>query len=120
MKKKIDNFTEEELREIFENTNTMKEIVEKLGYKPSGRPVKLIREYAKKYNIQLKCDSRIKKSEDMIGEIYNYLKIIEINKEKTKEEGKTFFICECLKCGNIITVSRNHLVSNHTKSCGCL
>lgn len=120
MKKKIDNFTENELREIFENANTMKEIVERLGYKPSGHPVKLIREYAKKYNIQLKCDSRIKKSEDMIGEIYNYLKIIDIDKEKSAEKGETFFICKCLKCDSTTLVSRNHLISNHTKSCGCL
>lgn len=52
----------------------------------------------------------------LIGKTFTWLKPITlIKKDNTSQE---FYICEC-KCGNIVTVSRNKLVSGNTKSCGC-
>lgn len=45
---------------------------------------------------------------------YGKLTVIE------KDQNKSYnLICKC-DCGNIVSVSRSHLLSGHTKSCGCL
>lgn len=48
------------------------------------------------------------------GKKYGKLKVIERDLNKSGN-----LICKC-DCGNIISVSRSHLLSGHTKSCGCL
>lgn len=53
----------------------------------------------------------------MIGKRFGRLIVLE--KAEKAENGKTQYKCKC-DCGNIAIVKRNSLVSNHTKSCGCL
>jgi len=41
-----------------------------------------------------------------------------LSKRKSKNTKNSYWVCLC-ECGNHTTVSRCHLVSGHTKSCGC-
>jgi len=54
---------------------------------------------------------------DIINKRFNRLTA----KRPTRKRYKTNVIWECLcKCGNICYVTAAHLISGHTKSCGCL
>lgn len=53
---------------------------------------------------------------DLIGKKFNKLIVIEFAFLKNK---RSFWKCVC-ECGNEKIICRNDLVSNHTKSCGCL
>ena len=58
------------------------------------------------------------------GEIYNYLEIIEKSHivKTGRGRGRTYrsyYKCKCLLCGNETIVERNHIITGHTKSCGC-
>ena len=50
---------------------------------------------------------------DLTGHVFNDLTVLHRDKND-----KTKWVCRCV-CGNITTVSNHHLVSSHTKSCGC-
>lgn len=50
------------------------------------------------------------------GNVYGRLTAIEFSYKKNK---MAYWKCRC-ECGNVVFVQRNHLVSGHTKSCGCL
>lgn len=52
----------------------------------------------------------------IIGQNYGRLKVLKIFKI---QKGNVVLKCKC-ECGNIKNVTYNHLVTNHTKSCGCL
>ena len=56
---------------------------------------------------------------NLVGQKFGRLTVISINEEKTKEKGKAYWNCKC-ECGNICCVTAWNLISNHTKSCGCL
>ena len=49
---------------------------------------------------------------DLIGERYNFLKVINYNKETKK------WVCQC-NCGNVIEIETSVLKSGRKKSCGC-
>lgn len=63
------------------------------------------------------------KAIDEIGNVYGRLKVLRKDIEKSKKTGKSYWICEC-NCKdinkNIVSVYRDHLLTGHTKSCGCL
>lgn len=61
-----------------------------------------------------------KKYEDLTGQIFERLTVVEIDKDKNKT-GRTYWLCKC-SCGNsnLVSVSVNNLKSGNTKSCGCL
>ncbi|MEG0093786.1 MAG: AP2/ERF family transcription factor [Erysipelotrichaceae bacterium] len=48
---------------------------------------------------------------------YNNLTIIE--RVDNDKNGNVVFKCKC-DCGNIVNVTKSHLINGHTKSCGCL
>lgn len=52
---------------------------------------------------------------DLTGKVFNRLTVIE--KDETREGN--YWICKC-ECGTIKSIRASHLVSNATKSCGCL
>lgn len=56
------------------------------------------------------------KFEDLTGKEFGYLKVIQY--DHSDKQG-THWLCEC-KCKNKVIVRRGHLISGHTKSCGCL
>lgn len=55
-------------------------------------------------------------NQSKIGNTYNCLTVVELAYIK---DYKKFFKCECT-CGSETVVSMSHLVTGHTKSCGCL
>ena len=71
------------------------------------------------------CETRLAKridnSVDLVNKVFNYLKVLEIDTEKTSSEEKDiYWKCKCLRCGNIISVKSSYLKNGSTKSCGCL
>lgn len=63
--------------------------------------------------------------EDLTGQIFNRLTVLEFDEETTlinRQTGKgkfSWWKCQC-ECGNIVSVRSTQLKNNHTKSCGCL
>lgn len=64
---------------------------------------------------------RIDNSVDLVNKVFNYLKVLEMDTEKTSSEEKDiYWKCECLRCGNVISVKSSYLKNGNTKSYGCL
>ena len=57
--------------------------------------------------------------QDMIGEKYGHLTVLEMSNRLDKKGKRSYRICQC-DCGNIIEVYRGHLKDGHTQSCGCI
>ena len=69
--------------------------------------------------------SRLKqKGQQVIGEQYGRLTIVDIDESRTSQENKNgkhgglFVVCKC-DCGNIKTYSYRAIKYGHTMSCGC-
>lgn len=56
------------------------------------------------------------KIQDITGQRFGKLKVLNF---AYKEKGVYYWLCQC-DCGKEKIISRNHLQSLHTKSCGCL
>lgn len=56
------------------------------------------------------------KSLDITGQIFGSLKALEKAPSRNK---KTYWLCECLLCGNKKEIQTSHLTSGVTKTCGC-
>jgi len=117
---KIDNYSEQEIRDIYYKSKNFADLAKNFGYKGSnGRLIKIFKQLAENLNIETPfLNNKRTEPKDYIGQIKGSLKIIDIDKEKTKDTGITHFRCECLNCGN-----KNYLVSisniNKVKTCGC-
>lgn len=128
MKEKWENFTEEELKEIFENSKSYSEIAQKLGYAYGGTSLKKIKNIAKKFGFSLNLQTSTKaeqeqKRNDIIGKQFGYLTVLSLDEQKTKETNKIHFLCQCnCKDKNIVSVRYDALVDKKrpTMSCGCL
>ncbi len=70
--------------------------------------------YVKKEDIE-------KANKDLIGKTFTYLLVTEFIGYKLEKSGakRACYRCKC-KCGKDIEISRLHLITNNTKSCGCL
>lgn len=62
------------------------------------------------------CKKFSRYNEDLAGVVFNRLTVLE-KSEKVCATG-SMWKCKC-ECGTIVEVSRNHLVTGHTQSCGC-
>lgn len=70
---------------------------------------------------EVRLTKRIDSSVDLVNKVFNYLKVLEMDTEKTSSKEKDiYWKCECLRCGNIISVKSSYLKNGNTKSCGCL
>lgn len=56
--------------------------------------------------------------QNLVGEIFGYLTVIELDEEKTAEKHMTYWRCKC-KCGNEVTYSQEVLHKGRAVSCGC-
>ena len=54
----------------------------------------------------------------LVGQTFGRLKVIQASQKGSKNKSK-LWKCQC-SCGNIVYVGTGHLISGHTKSCGCL
>lgn len=50
-----------------------------------------------------------------IGKIINIYKVLDIDKQRTKETKRKYYLCECQKCGNIVSVRADGLLKR--KNC---
>lgn len=56
-------------------------------------------------------------AKSLIGEKFGYLTVLDLHGYTSCNH--EIYKCQC-QCGNIINIIKSHLVSNTTKSCGCL
>lgn len=64
---------------------------------------------------------------DLTNQVFGTLKAIEFDEERYERDKlnpdikrlKTFWKCECLKCGRIVSVQTSNLTSGNSKGCGC-
>lgn len=61
------------------------------------------------------------KLNDLTGQVFERLTVIKRAKNHIQPNGKSLVAWECAcECGNKIIVTKDNLISKHTKSCGCL
>ena len=68
----------------------------------------------------LQQEARHRKLIDLKGQTFNYLKVLDLNKEQTEKYHQGYWICQCLLCNNIKTIKGSHLKESSIQSCGCL
>lgn len=71
-----------------------------------------------------KCSRKNRKNnrfKDLTGQKFYMLTPICVDKNKSEEAGKTYWLCKC-DCGNseLKSIYYHHIVSGATRSCGCL
>ena len=59
------------------------------------------------------------KFQDLTGQNFGKLTVLELDNRRTQETKKSHWICKC-DCGKITSVTAHNLKTGHTKSCGCL
>ena len=57
-------------------------------------------------------------TDDLTGQIFGKLKVLELDKEKAKETGMSIWKCLC-ECGNVSFVRTADLRNQNTQSCSC-
>lgn len=65
-------------------------------------------------------EARHEKIIDMTGKIFNYIEVLELDKEKTLQEHCAYWKCKCLLCGQNKSIKGTYIRTGHTKSCGCI
>lgn len=86
-----------------------------------------VRSYALTHDLSTSCGNLQKHNirgngfDDLIGQKFGRLKVIEyVNDEQGEGQSKTFWKCEC-ECGNIAErVEASNLKTGNTTSCGCV
>lgn len=112
---KWETFTEEELQEFANQTHNQKEFCIKMGY--AGKTDSAIKAIRMKYP-NFTFPRRVAYNlEDLTGQTFNRLTVLE--KDQTKVGKKAYWICKC-ECGNITSVYAYDLKNGKVKSCGCL
>lgn len=120
---KVDNFTDEELLEIINNSSGLIEFCKNIGYAGYSAPalakIKQRSKILENKILELK-EKRPFRGKDLTGQIFGRLTVIEYNQNLSKDRGKAYWTCQC-NCENktIINVIGNNLIRNHTTSCGC-
>lgn len=117
MKAKWEKFTQAELLSIFQNSSSIKEAMQKIGYSTKGGG---FYEIAKKIANIIHFDLTIySQLEDLTKKRFGKLLVKEQDKEKSKEKHNTYWKCLC-DCGKECSVKASHLKSGVTTSCGCV
>ena len=50
---------------------------------------------------------------------FHLLRVLREDVTTRRDNRNRYYWCEC-ECGRVVSVSRSNLLSNHTKSCGCI
>lgn len=121
-KKKIwNNFTKEEIIQFYNESNSYAQLSKKFGLKRSAY-LQYFSEMFEQFDLDPdKFDRKKRARTDLIGKTFNYLKALEVDEEKTQKHKKIYWKCLCTACNkNIVSVSRNNLISGQISSCGCI
>lgn len=117
--KKWEKFTDEQLLEILKKSNTYRDALKLLGYAPYPSYNKYVKEIEQKVGYQIEHIACREKEEDLIGQKFNKLTILNIDKEQSQKNQRAWVRVQC-DCGKVFSISLNALKRNNTKSCGCL
>ena len=114
--KKWEKLSENEIKDIFAKSISKREVARKIGYK--SRNDKEINLIIEKYNIDI---SHFNKYENLSGQIFGRLKVLEKDITLSEEKGYSIYKCQC-SCAKqtICFIRANSLKTGHTQSCGCL
>lgn len=108
--RKWETFSEEELREIYNQSANKQTFAKLLGYK--GTDTRFIEEIQSVYPWLI-----FLRHEDLTGKIFGKLTVLSKNNE-FGDSNHSYWDCQC-ECGKITTVRRDALIEGKTKSCGC-
>lgn len=108
--RKWETFSEEELREIYNQSANKQTFAKLLGYK--GTDTRFIKEIQSVYPWLI-----FLRHEDLTGKIFGKLTVLSKNNE-FGDSNHSYWDCQC-ECGKITTVRRDALIEGKTKSCGC-
>lgn len=108
-----EKYSFEELVNIYNNSESLKDFTNQLGYK--AYRTNIINQIQEQYpNFNFKSIGH--KSKDLTGQSFNNLTVLSLNKEATKKDGHSMWYCKC-HCGALITVRSSHLLNNEIISC---
>lgn len=108
--RKWETFSEEELKEIYNQSANKQTFAKLLGYK--GTDTRFIKEIQSVYPWLI-----FLRHEDLTGKIFGKLTVLSKNNE-FGDSNHSYWDCQC-ECGKITTVRRDALIEGKTKSCGC-
>lgn len=108
--RKWETFSEEELREIYNQSANKQTFAKLLGYK--GTDTRFIKEIQSVYPWLI-----FLRHEDLTGKIFGKLTVLSKNNE-FGDSNHSYWDCQC-ECGKVTTVRRDALIEGKTKSCGC-
>lgn len=117
--KKWEKFTDEQLLDILKQSNSYRDALKLLGYAPYPSQNKYVKEIEQRVGYQIQHIACREKEENLIGQKFNKLTILSIDKEQSEKKQRAWVQVQC-DCGKIFSVSLNSLKCNNTKSCGCL
>ena len=110
---KWNKFSQQEIEEIYAQSDSFKEVALKFGYKSvSGQLNNKLRELAKENNIEFTHLEQNKRVDLIAGNIYGNLQYL-----KDDNERKHYVICKCLNCGEQKSIYKYNLGKQQT--CGC-
>ncbi len=115
--RKWETFSEEELREIYQQSSSKTDFIEKLGYQRGSHVSENFNQIKSRYSWVKDFQRTAWNKEDLTGKIYGKLKVI--SNTGKNQNGHSVWLCQC-KCGNFTEVAANHLKSGNTQSCGCM
>lgn len=112
------SFSKEQILQFYQESTTRKMFLEKLGYKCYNKNAEknILKEYPE-INYEKFTSGKL---QDLTGQTFGKLTVLHRDKEGYQQSNLTYWVCQC-SCENktILSVSRPHLISGHTKSCGC-
>lgn len=110
--RKWEAFSEEELREIYNQSTNKQTFAKLLGYK--GTDTRFIKEIQSVYPWLI-----FLRYEDLTERVFGKLTVLSKNNEFEFEDcNHSYWNCQC-ECGKITTVRGDALIDGKTKSCGC-
>lgn len=110
---KWNNFSKEEIENIYAQSNSFIEVAKKFGYRSTnGQLNNKLRLLAKDLGINYFHLEPNQRLDLVVGNIYEGLQYIEDDKDR-----KHYVICKCLKCGQQTSIYKYNL--GKQKTCGC-
>lgn len=117
-KRKWETFSEEELKNFYNQSESCCEFLHKLGYLYGSHPKKIFSQIQERYS-WAKDFSKITPWNKKNIAKRRFGKLVAIEDTGKTYKGHALWLCKC-DCGKIIEVTVNKLESGNTKSCGCI
>lgn len=119
MSYKWENFSENQIKNFIQISESYAEIGRKMGYKNFRKAQ--IQKILDKYP-DLACEiEKMTRKKDLVGKRFGRLTVLYFDEEysRKKKDSRFYWKCQC-DCGKLTHVSTSSLKNGNTKSCGCL